>query len=105
DSFTVKKSIKEVREAWNDDFWTFLTPQKIELLRMRVAPLLRFVPDVNLAEAFFTSKMERCGLALLIMKDASTIINSIREDVDLLPSSIAQVQEKISYKEAILSTR
>src|SRR5204863_2698953 len=28
-----------------------------------------------------------------------------REDVDLLPSSIAQVQEKISYREAILSTK
>lgn len=105
DSFTVKKNIKEVREAWEDDFWKFLTSQKIELLRMKAAPLLRFVPDVNLAEAFFTSKMERCGLALLQKKEASFLINSIREDVDLLPSSIAQVQEKISYKEAILSTK
>lgn len=105
DSFTVKKNIKDIREAWDDDFWKFLTPQKIELLRMKVAPLLRFVPDVNMAEAFFTSKMERCGLALLQKKDASAIINSIREDVDLLPSSIAQVQEKISYKEAILSSK
>lgn len=105
DSFTVKKNIKEVREAWDDDFWKFLSPQKIELLRMKVAPLLRFVPDVNMAEAFFTSKMERCGLALLQKKDASAIINSIREDVDLLPSSIAQVQEKITYREAILSTK
>lgn len=105
DSFTVKKNIKEVREAWDDDFWKFLTQQKIELLRMKVAPLLRFVPYVSLAEAFFRSKMERCGLALMQKKDASTIINSICEDVDLLPSSIAQVQEKITYKEALLSTK
>lgn len=104
-SFTVKKNLKEVREAWDNDFWDFVDSKKIEFLRMRVAPLLRFVPDINLAEAFFTSKTERCGLALLQKKDASTIINSIREDVDLLPSSIAQVQEKISYKEAVLSTK
>ena len=72
---------------------------------MKVAPLLRFVPDVNLAEAFFTSKMERCGLALLQSKDLTEIVRSIREDVDLLPSSIAQVQEKIEIKEAILSSK
>lgn len=105
DSFTVKKNINEVREVWDDDFWKFLTPQKIELLRMKVAPLLRFVPGVNLTQAFFTSKMERCGLALLQKQDASQIINSVREDVDLLPSSIAQVQEKMASKEAILSNK
>ena len=103
DSFTVKKNIKEVREALESDFWKYLTPQKIELLRMKLGPLLRFVPGVSLTEAFFTSKMERCGLALLQKKEASQIINSIREDVDLIPSSITQVQERMDYKEAILS--
>lgn len=113
DSFTVKKHLKEVRDAWNDEFWEYIDSKKIEFLRMKVAPLLRFVPDVNMAEAFFTSKMERCALALLQKKlvlsgaegDASAIINSIREDVDLLPSSITQVLEKINYKEAILSAK
>jgi type I restriction enzyme R subunit len=113
DSFTVKKNVKDVREAWEDDFWKFLTLQKIELLRMKLAPLLRFVPDVSLTETFFTSKMERCGLALLQKKlilidsngEATSIISSIREDVDLLPSSISQVQEKMTYKEAILSNK
>lgn len=103
DSFTVKKSLKDVREVWADDFWNYLTSQKIELLRMKVAPLLRFVPDVNLAEAFFTSKMERAGLFLLQRKDLAPIIGSIREDVDLLPSTIAQVQQQMATKEAVLS--
>ncbi|MBL7847752.1 MAG: DEAD/DEAH box helicase family protein [Cyclobacteriaceae bacterium] len=103
DSFTVKKVLKDIREVWTDDFWNYLTAQKIELLRMKVAPLLRFVPDVNLAEAFFTSKMERAGLFLLQHKDLAPIISSIREDVDLLPSTIAQVQQQMPLKEAILS--
>jgi len=105
DSFTVKKNLKEVREAWENEFWDFIDSKKIEFLRMKVAPLLRYVPGVNLAEAFFTSKMERCGLVLLQKKDASSIINSVREDVGLLPSSIAQVQENISSKEAVLSAK
>lgn len=105
DSFTVKKHLKDIRDVWTDDFWQYLNPQKIELLRMKVAPLLRFVPDVNLDEAFFTSKMERVGLALLQKKDTAVLIDSIREDVSLLPSNIAQVQEKILLKEAVLSNK
>jgi type I restriction enzyme R subunit len=103
DSFTVKKALKDIREVWMDDFWNHLTSQKIELLRMKVGPLLRFVPDVNLAEAFFTSKMERAGLFLLQRKDLAPIISSIREDVDLLPSTITQVQHQMVTKEAVLS--
>ncbi len=74
DSFTVKKNLKDIREVWTDDFWQYLTPQKLELLRMKVAPLLRFVPDVNLDEAFFTSKVERvglCGYGMCQMRGAS----------------------------------
>lgn len=105
DSFTVKKQLKDVRDAWKDDFWKYIDSKKIEFLRMKVAPLMRFVPDVKMAEAFFTSKMERCALSILQKKDATAIINSIREDVDLLPSSISQVQEKIAYKDAILASK
>lgn len=86
--------MKEVREAWEDDFWKYLNAQKIELLRMKVAPLLRFVPNVNLAEAFFTSKMERCGLALLQKKDIATMRESVKEDIALLPTNLPQVAER-----------
>ena len=114
DSFTVKKSLKDIHEVWTDDFWQYLTPQKIELLRMKVAPLLRFVPDVNLDEAFFTNKMERVGLYVIASRSNAeakqsqsieTLIASIREDVSLLPSNIAQVQEKMLIKEAVLANK
>lgn len=115
DSFTVKKLLKEVREAWQDDFWKYITRQKLEFLRLKVAPLLRFVPDVNLAEAFFTSKMERCGLQLLkkelqtiiplIEKGAQPtgIIESITQDVSLLPLNISQVGAHQNTIEIILN--
>jgi type I restriction enzyme R subunit len=104
ESFSVQKVFKEVREAWEDDFWTYITADKIEFLRLKVAPLLRFVPNVNAPEAFFTSKMERCGLAHLQHKDLQSHIVSIREDVALLPTNLAEVQSRQKYLDAVMST-
>lgn len=72
ESFSIKKVYKDVREAWEDDFWKYITEEKLEFLRLKVAPLLRFVPNIRAVEAFFISKMERCGLAHLQYKESST---------------------------------
>lgn len=102
-SFSVKKVFKEVQEAWEDDFWTYLTVEKIEFLKLKVGPLLRFIPNVNPAQAFFLSKMERCGLALLQRKNLQNHIESIREDVALLPTNLAEVAAHRQYIDAVLS--
>jgi len=102
-SFSVKKIFNEVRDAWQDDFWKYLTEQNIEFLRMKVAPLLRFVPNVRPVEAFFISKMERCGLAHLLHKDLASHISSIREDVSLLPTALGEVQLRQKYIDQIMS--
>jgi type I restriction enzyme, R subunit len=91
DSFTVKKHIKEIREVLEDSWWQYLTANKLEFLRMKIGPLLRFAATGNLSEAFFTSKMERLGLSLLQQKDITTAGNDIKEDVDLLPRNLPQV--------------
>lgn len=91
DSFTVKKGLKELREVFDDSWWQLMTTTKIEILRMKAAPLLRFASIGNLAEAFFTSKMERIGLMLLQQKDIATISQEIKEDVDLIPRNLSQV--------------
>jgi len=103
-SYSVKLVMKEVREAWDDDFWRYITVAKIEFLRMKVAPLLRFVPHVKPAEEFFVSKMERCGLALLQKKDLKTHIESIREDVSLLQTNLDQVQPHVKLIDAVLGS-
>jgi len=94
ESFTVKKAMAEVEQAWDDDFWNYITPEKIAFLRLKVAPLLRFVPGLSTAEAFFISKMERCGLTLLEKKDLEPAIESIKDDVGLLPMSISAVESE-----------
>lgn len=105
ESFSVKKIFKEVRDAWDDEYWRYLTPEKLEFLRLKVAPLMRYVPFVNPAEAFFTSKMERLGLALLQGKPLKSHIDSIREDVDLLPTNIADVAVHRSTIDAVIAGR
>lgn len=102
-SFSVKKVFKEVQDAWEDEFWKYITAEKMEFLRLKVAPLLRFVPNVRPAEAFFVSKMERCGLAHLQHKDLNSQIESIREDAVLLPTTLAEVKSRQKYIDAILS--
>ena len=37
-------------EGGDDEFWHYLSAHEIEFLRLKVAPLLRFVPDVNMDE-------------------------------------------------------
>lgn len=103
ESFSVKKVLKEVREAWEDEFWNYITPNKLEFLKLKVAPLLRFVSGVNADEAFFTNKMEKCGLLLLQKRDNKNTIDSIKEDVSLLPTNLSQVREHIDHVNEILS--
>jgi len=104
ESFSVKKVFKEVKEAWEGDIWRYITMREIEFLRLKVAPLLRYVPNVRPAEAFFVSKMERCGLALLQHKDLRQHMDSIREDVDLLPTNINEVAAHRKNIDALLSS-
>lgn len=102
-SFSVKKVFKEVSDVWHDDFWNYITPDKLEFLHLKVAPLLRYVPGVRPAEAFFISKMERCGLANIQKRDLKTHRDSIREDVGLLPTNLAEVATRRTYVDAILT--
>lgn len=91
ESFSVKKALSEVSQAWEDDFWNYISPDKIAFLRLKVAPLLRFVPGLSPSVAFFTYKMERCGLSHLEKKNLDQIKESIKEDISLLPLNLPQV--------------
>ena len=105
DSFSVHKVYKDVKDAWQNDFWNFITHDKIEFLRLKVAPLLRFVPGMNNDEAFFISKMERLGLNFLQRKDLATAIESIKEDVSMLPTNLAQVAQHIRVINDLLTNK
>ncbi|NUN09211.1 MAG: DEAD/DEAH box helicase family protein [Ignavibacteriaceae bacterium] len=103
ESFSVKKVYKEVRDAWQNEFWNYITRDKIEFLRLKIAPLLRFVPGINNDIAFFTSKMERFGLTFLQKKELTVSVENIKEEISLLPTNLAQVAVHIRVIMEILN--
>jgi type I restriction enzyme R subunit len=91
ESFPVKKVWLQVGAAWEDDFWTLITSAKLDFLRLHVAPLLRFAADVDVAAETFTHKVERLKLQILLTTPSPQLLQSIAEDVSLLPDIAALV--------------
>jgi type I restriction enzyme R subunit len=102
DSFPVKKAWVQIADAWNDDFWQLVTPKKSEFLRLQVAPLLRFAANVDVAAETFTHKVERLKLQTLKNSPSPQLLQSIAEDVSLLPE-IAELAEKEPVAKVALS--
>jgi type I restriction enzyme R subunit len=88
DSFTIRKHMPEIEEAWTDAFWDYLIPSKIDFLKLKVAPHLRLVPGVDVAAATFISKVERLKLLKRTGKDTTQAIQSIAEDAAILPDFV-----------------
>ncbi len=84
DSFQVKRILPQIEEIWKDAYWQFWSQSKLDFLRLKIAPLLRFVPNVDVAAEAFTSKLERLKYQILTSKDTETTVQSIQEDVSRL---------------------
>ncbi|GCE16752.1 type I restriction endonuclease subunit R [Dictyobacter kobayashii] len=98
DSFSVKKFEEDLEEVQQDFFWQYLTKHKLDLLKRKIAPLLRYVPAVNVEVTTFTHKVERLKLQLFTGKEWQTTAILIADDVSRLPNFIVQDQR---YKPAI----
>jgi len=96
DSFPVKKVWSQIAQAWENDFWTLITPTKLDFLRLHVAPLLRFAADVDVAAETFTNKIERLKLQILEATPSPLLLQSIVEDVSLLPDIAVRVRSSPS---------
>jgi type I restriction enzyme R subunit len=94
DSFPVRKVWGEVETAWTDTFWVPMTQDRINALRLKVAPLLRFVPDVDIAAETFTHKAERLNLQIIQGKPSPELLQSIAEDVSRLPQHVRDAVPK-----------
>lgn len=88
DSFLVKKQLPDVQVAWEDSFWNYLTPDKLDFLRLKVAPLLRYASEVDVEATTFASKVERLKLQLVSGKDTTATLQSIAEDAGRLPNFV-----------------
>jgi len=104
ESFPVRKVWAEVESAWTDTFWTLVTQDKINFLRLKAAPLLRFVPDVDVAAETFTHKVERLNLQILQGKASPDLLQSITEDVSRLPQHVLEHPARQASVRLALST-
>ena len=102
DSFPVRKVWLEIEQSWQDSFWTLITPVKIEFLRLRIGPLLRFAANVDVAAETFTHKVERLKLQILSGRPSPQLLQAIAEDVSLLPE-IEQLVERFPSAKLALS--
>ena len=98
ESFSIRKLWAEVASAWTDGFWSHLEQDQLDFLSLKVAPLLRFVPDVDIAAETFTHKVERLNLMILMLSPTATelpqpmlrLLESIGKDVRRLPQDVLQ---------------
>ena len=88
DSFQVKKILPQISQIWEDSYWKFWSPNKFDFLRVKIAPLLRFVPNVDVQAETFTSKVERLKYQILTEKVLESTLESINEDVSRLPDFV-----------------
>jgi type I restriction enzyme R subunit len=101
DSFPIKKVWLQVAPAWENDFWAFITQAKVDFLRLHVAPLLRFAADVDVAAETFAHKVERLKLQILQATPSPQLLQSIAEDVSLLPDIAELVRSSPSVALAL----
>lgn len=87
-SFSVKKVLSKIEEAWEDSFWMHLNPRRIELLKLQVGPLLRYAAATDVDAATFVSKVERFKVQKRTNKDTTATLESIADDVTRLPDFV-----------------
>ncbi len=93
DSFLVRKVHPQIEAAWQDDFWRLLNAAKIDFLRLRVGPLLRYATCSDVPAATFTHKVERLKLQMLNGQDPAATAQSIAEDAARLKDTVLSPEQ------------
>jgi len=106
----VKKVYPDIEQAWLDSFWSYLTQARLDFLRLRVGPLLRYAVCDDVAGVTFTNKAERLKLQIMLGKETGGSVASIREDVSRLPAFVfekgeRQVTAEFCLAESILAAK
>jgi type I restriction enzyme, R subunit len=103
DSFSVKQFLPAIEQVWEDGFWAYITQDKLDFLRVKVGPLLRYAGEVDVQSATFAHKVERLKLAGLEGRVSQAGLDSIREDVSRLPAFVREEAEQAAAIDLVLS--
>lgn len=96
DSVSIKEKAQEIAKALSPNFWDNVGIKPYDFLKEKIAPLMRFQPEVDLKKASFVYKTEKLGLALLEGndKEVERAKKGIVDDLNCLPLSLDKVKEK-----------
>jgi type I restriction enzyme R subunit len=96
ESVTVHEHLQDIDIALSDRFWVRLDGRAFDFLNQTIAPLMRFMPDINIPSTQFTLRTERLALAVLL-NDADSVKaeqTGIVGDVLCLPLTLSDVRQQ-----------
>lgn len=93
DNVNVRPHLDELAQLGRAGAWKRLDISRLEHLSKQIAPLLRFLPDVNLAVMTFEARTERLAVAYLAgqAEEIARVREQVLEDLALLPMSLHEV--------------
>lgn len=96
DSVSIKEHMRELEKALSPNFWNSIGFNPLEFLKGKIAPLMRYKPDVNPNVAYFTLKIEQLSLAILRgnQLEIAALRDAVGEYLNCLPTTINAVKEK-----------
>lgn len=102
DNVNVRPHLDELAQLGQASAWEGLDGPRLEHLSKQIAPLLRFLPNVNLLVMTFEARTERLAVAHLAgqMEEIEKLREQVLEDLALLPMSLHEVQvqaEKLAW--------
>lgn len=94
DNANVRPFNDDLRVLSHADNWGEITQERQERLSKTIAPLLRFLPDVDLPEMVFEIRTEKLMVAWLSadFEQVEHLRGQIVDDINLLPATLRQVQ-------------
>lgn len=93
---SIKEKLRDVELAESGNLWNKVNIEPIPFLKKKIAPLMKFIPDVNLNEAMFVLKCEQYVLASLQNNgtEKQRAMEMIAEYADSLPLTLNDVKAK-----------
>lgn len=94
DNVNIRPHSDELNRLADQAYWVSLDTAGLDALSRVVAPLLRFLPDVNMPSMIFEVRCERLAIAWLEQTDdqVASLRVTISQDLAALPTNLREVQ-------------
>ncbi|OGF58795.1 MAG: hypothetical protein A2Y62_09880 [Candidatus Fischerbacteria bacterium RBG_13_37_8] len=95
-SIAVRENKRAIEKSKSENFWNNFNDNSLNFLSVEIAPLMRFMIDINIYQAVFLLKTELLSLALI--KNEQIKIEHLKKaiiyDINHLPLNLLAVHEK-----------